>query len=50
MSVLAHGATSWIGSERYAAWYEALVRTDASIPEAGSVEHMAARRRNQEVG
>jgi NhaP-type Na+/H+ or K+/H+ antiporter len=49
MSVLAHGATSWIGSERYAAWYGAMVRTHTNMPEAGSVEHMAARRRNQEV-
>ena len=35
MSVLAHGATAWIGSERYAAWYEARVRTDPNMPEAG---------------
>jgi NhaP-type Na+/H+ or K+/H+ antiporter len=49
MSVLAHGATSWIGSERYAAWYQTRVQTDPSLPEAGRVEHLAARRRNQEV-
>jgi sodium/hydrogen antiporter len=49
MSVLAHGATSWIGSERYAAWYETRVRADPNLPEAGRVEHLAARRRNQEV-
>jgi NhaP-type Na+/H+ or K+/H+ antiporter len=50
MSVLAHGATSWIGSERYAAWYEARVRTDPNIPEAGQVEHMADRHRVRAEG
>jgi sodium/hydrogen antiporter len=48
MSVLVHGATSWIGSERYAAWYEARIRTDPNLPEAGRVEHLASRRRLHE--
>ena len=48
ISVLAHGATSWAGSQRYAGWYQAAVQANPGIPEAGRVRHLAARRRIHE--
>jgi NhaP-type Na+/H+ or K+/H+ antiporter len=47
-SVLAHGATAWEGSERYASWYERRVEIDPTMPEAGKVRHLAARLRSQQ--
>lgn len=34
VSVLAHGATSWFGSESYGDWYQKQERADPEIPEA----------------
>lgn len=34
LSVVAHGATSWFGSESYADWYTTTEQADPSIPEA----------------
>jgi NhaP-type Na+/H+ or K+/H+ antiporter len=34
LSVFAHGATSWFGSESYADWYLANEEADPGIPEA----------------
>jgi len=34
LSVFAHGATSWFGSESYGDWYHKTQRADPSIPEA----------------
>ncbi len=48
-SVLAHGATAWEGSERYATWYERRVEADPQIPEAGKVRHLATRRRSHQL-
>ena len=48
MSVLAHGATAWAGSERYADWFERRVEADPEIPEAGKVRHLATRRRSHQ--
>ena len=47
-SVLAHGATAWEGSERYASWYERRVEADPTIPESGKVRHLAARHRSHQ--
>ena len=38
----------WIGSERYADWYERRVETDPNMPEAGKVRHLATRRRSHQ--
>ena len=34
LSVFAHGATSWLGSESYGDWYHTTERADPGIPEA----------------
>jgi NhaP-type Na+/H+ or K+/H+ antiporter len=34
LSVFAHGATSWFGSESYGNWYQTTERADPGIPEA----------------
>jgi len=44
-SVLAHGASARVGSDRYADWFERRVEADPAIPEAGKVGHLAARHR-----
>ena len=47
-SVVAHGATAWEGSERYASWYERRVEADPTIPESGKVRHLATRDRSHQ--
>jgi sodium/hydrogen antiporter len=47
-SVLAHGATAWEGSERYASWYERRIEADPTMPEAGKVDHLAVRHRSHQ--
>jgi len=47
-SVVAHGATAWEGSERYASWYERRIEADPSMPEAGKVGHLAVRHRSHQ--
>ena len=47
LSVLAHGATSWIGSERYGAWYERRVKAAPDMAENLPVTHVGSRRRLQ---
>ena len=44
-SVLLHGATAWVSSERYADWYERRIAAYPDIPEGGTVAHLATRRR-----
>jgi NhaP-type Na+/H+ or K+/H+ antiporter len=47
-SVLAHGATAWHGSERYADWYERRLEVEPEMPESGRVGHLATRRRSHQ--
>jgi sodium/hydrogen antiporter len=44
-SVVAHGATARLSSERYADWFERRLSLEPDMPEAGKVGHLAARRR-----
>lgn len=44
LSVYAHGATAWWGSNRYADWYESNGDEDARIPESGDVPHVPGSR------
>ncbi len=43
LSIFAHGATSWFGSESYADWYERVEPSDPEIPEAAGAPHISIR-------
>jgi len=45
LSVLVHGATSYLGSERYAAWCARRLHRDPDAAEGGHVSDVASRRR-----
>ena len=50
LSIYAHGATSWPGSNRYADWYDSMSDDHDEMMESMEVEHMGVRRRIHRPG